>query len=144
MTTPSSYRNQNLWVPSSFRDEFIVPIDTLVSQTNPRAAFSRQIDLWWHAIGLGVDAGHRTPLPTPIRPAMVNFIDADTLESDPWRIAHLELLVLGEQGVEAALNPSSVITTANEYALTGFGLLERELRPQVDLQVHLFSLIETA
>lgn len=143
MTASSSYRYQNLWIPSSFRDEFVAPIDTLVSQTNPRAAFARQVDLWWHAIGLGVEAGYRTPMPNPLRPTLVNFSEADILESDPWRIVHLELLVLGEQGMDAALNPSSVIAAANEYALTGFSLLADELRSQSDLQVHLLSLIRT-
>ena len=75
---------------------------------------------------------------------MVNFSEADILtgQSDHWRITHLELLVLGEQGVDAACNPATVISTANEYALTGFRLLAEELRAQSDLQIHLFSLIE--
>ena len=81
-------------------------------------------------------------MPTPPRPSLVNFSEADILEADPWRLVQLELLVLGEQGVDAALNPSKVISTANEYALTGFRLLAVELRAQSDLQVHLFSLIE--
>ena len=142
MTPGSPYRNQNLWVPSSFRADFIAQSENLVSPTNPRAAFSRQVDLWWHAMELGISTGERTPLPTPVRPAMVNFAEADILASDPWRITHLELLVLGEQGTDAACNPATVIATANEYALTGFRLLAEELRAQSDLQVHLFSLIE--
>ena len=93
-------------------------------------------------MGLGISARERTPLPTPIRLDMVNFAEADILASDPWRITHLELLVLGEQGVEAACSPATVISTANEYAMTGFRLLAEELRAQSDLQIHLFSLIE--
>ena len=81
-------------------------------------------------------------MPTPLRPALVNFSEADILQSDPWRVTHLELLVLGEQGVDAAGDPGAVIQTANEYALTGFRLLTEELRGQSDLQVHLFSLVE--
>ena len=144
MTPGSEYRYQNLWIPSGFRADFVVQNDNLVSQTNPRAAFARQVDLWWHAMTLGVNAGERTPLPSPIRPGMVNFSEADILtgQSDHWRITHLELLVLGEQGVDAACNPATVISTANEYALTGFRLLAEELRAQSDLQIHLFSLIE--
>ena len=87
-------------------------------------------------------AGERTSLPTPLRPSLVNFSEADILQSDPWRVTHLELLVLGEQGVDAACSPSTVISTANEYAMTGFRLLAEELRGQSDLQVHLFSLVE--
>ena len=120
----------------------MVSNDSLVSPTNPRAPFTRQVDLWWHALELGVTAGERTPLPTPRRPDLSNFSEADILQSDPWRITHLELLVLGEQGVDAACNPATVITTANEYAMTGFRLLAEELRGQSDLQVHLFSLVE--
>ena len=142
MTPGSSYRYQNLWIPRSFSADFVVQNENLVSPTNPQAAFARQVDLWWHAMGLGINVGERTSLPTPIRPAMVNFAEADILSSDPWRITHLELLVLGEQGVEAACNPATVIGTANEYAMTGFRLLAEELRAQSDLQIHLFSLIE--
>ena len=142
MTTGSSYRNQNLWIPRSFSADFVAQNEHLVSPTNPGAAFARQVDLWWYAIGLGVNVCERTPLPTPVRPALVNFAEADILASDPWRLTHLELLVLGEQGVEAASNPATVITTANEYAMTGFRLLAEELRGQSDLQIHLFSLIE--
>ena len=141
MTTDSSYRYQNLWIPSTFRAEFVVSSDSLVSLTSPRAPFSRQVDLWWHAIELGVMARERTPLPSPQRPSLVSFSEADILQSDPWRITHLELLVLGEQGVDAACNPATVILTANEYAMTGFRLLAEELRGQSDLQVHLFTLI---
>ena len=142
LTTGSSYRNQNLWIPSSFRADFVADSDSLVSPTEPRAPFHRQVDLWWHAIEIGVAAGERTPLPSPVRPALSNFAEADILASDPWRVTHLELLVLGEQGVEAASNPATVIATANEYAMTGFRLLADELRGQSDLQIHLFSLIE--
>ena len=142
MTTAPSYRYQNLWIPRTFHDEFVASNDSLVSTTNPRAPFERQVDLWWHAIELGVVAGEKTSMPTPLRPAMVNFSEADILQSDPWRVTHLELLVLGEQSVDAACNPATVVLTANEYAMTGFRLLAEELRGQSDLQVHLFSLVE--
>ena len=141
LTTEPSYRYQNLWIPSTFRAEFVASNDSLVSATSVRAPFRRVVDLWWHAIGLGVVAGEKTPLPTPPRPTLVNFSEADILQSDPWRLTHLELLVLGEQGVDAACNPAAVIQAANEYALTGFRLLAKELRGQSDLQLHLFSLV---
>ena len=144
MTAEASYRYQNLWIPSIFRAEFVASSDVLVDRTNVRAAFPRQVDLWWYALCLGVNEGLRTEMPSPQRPALTNFGEADILESDPWRITHLELLVLGKQGVVAASNPATVIATANEYALTGFRLLERELRGQSDLQVHLISVIGSA
>ena len=38
LTTESSYRYQNLWIPSTFRAEFVASSDTLVSVTNPQCA----------------------------------------------------------------------------------------------------------
>ena len=135
MTSDSSYRNQTLWIPTSFRNDFL---EKLVG-AGPNVAFYRQVDLWWYALRLGVASGERTPLPS--RPDLSRFNDADILQSDPWRRTHVELLVLGEQGVEAACSPAAVIATANEYAMTGFRLLAAELRGQSDYQIHLFSLL---
>ncbi len=52
-------------------------------------------------------------------PLWFNFSEADILQSDPWRVTHIELLVLGEAGVDSACNPAAVAQAANEYALTG-------------------------
>ena len=135
MTSDTSYRNQTLWIPNGFRDDFL---NQLVG-AGPDEAFYRQVDLWWYALRLGVASGERTPLPS--RPNLTRFNDADILQSDPWRRTHLELLVLGERGVDAACNPTTVVATANEYAMTGFRLLAEELRGQSDYQIHLFSLL---
>ena len=138
MSTEARYRDLDLWVPSTFHKEFI-DNNVLVDRGNLRAPFSRQIDLWWYALSLGVRAAERSPLPQ--RSLLVRFNDAGILESDPWRITHLELLLLGEQGVEAASDPATVIQTANEYASTGFRILTEQLRGVIDPQTHLMGVI---
>ena len=75
----------------------------------------------------------------PGRDQLVRFNEGGILESDPWRITHLELLILGEQGDEATSNPSSVLQTANEYAVTGFRILAEQLRGVIDPQTHLMG-----
>ncbi len=136
MTRDARYRDQDLWIPTSFHNEF-VDNNRLVNRRDPRAPFGRQIDLWWCALGIGVATGERSPLPG--RDQLVKFNEGGILESDPWRITHLELLILGEQGDEASSNPSTVLQTANEYALTGFRLLAEELRGVIDPQTHLMG-----
>ena len=136
MTSDTRYRDQDLWIPASFHKEF-VDNNRLVDRGDPRAPFGRQIDLWWYALGIGVAAGERSPLPG--RDQLVRFNEGGILESDPWRITHLELLVLGEQGDEATSNPSSVLQIANEYAVTGFRILAEQLRGVIDPQTHLMG-----
>ena len=132
MTSDTRYRDQDLWIPASFHKEFV---DRLVNRGDPRAPFGRQIDLWWYALGSGVAAGERSPLLG--RDQLVKFNDGGIL--DLWRITHLELLVLGEQGEEATSNPSTVLQTANEYAVTGFRILAEELHGVIDPQTHLMG-----
>ncbi len=136
-----SYNELSLLIPSDFHQEFVAGLDSLVSRSDVRAPFRRQVDLWWYAIGVGVKAGTRTPLPTPQSKHFSIFNQGAVLYSNRWRITHLELLVLGEQGEEATSNPGTVILTANEYALTGFRFLTEELRGHRDLQMHLLSRI---
>ena len=130
------YGNQDLWLPKRFHTEFV---ESLVNRSNVRTAFQRQVDLWWYALGVGVIEGRRTQLPK--RDQLVKFNDGAILESDPWRITHLELLALAEEGSVAATNPSVVVQIANEYAITGCGALTDSLRGVVDTQSHLINLI---
>ena len=136
MNTNPRYVNQDLFLLKAFHANFR---DRLVSQSDERAPFDRQVDLWWYAIGIGVRQGQRTPLPS--REDMVKFNDGGILESDPWRISHLELLVLAEQGEEGASSAVTVIQTANEYALTGTVQLEKDLHGSIDPQMVLLSLL---
>lgn len=135
MTSPPRYGNQDLWLPKSFHAEFVESVDHVVHKSNARAAFPRQVDLWWYALGVGVAEGRRTPLPA--RDQLVKFNDGGILEADPWRITHLELLALVEQGHLAATNTATVVRMGNEYALTGCAILTERLRGVIDAQNHL-------
>jgi len=89
--------------------------------------FARQVDMWWVAIGVGVCIGRRTSLPAKADDR-VKFNTAAILSSDPWRIAHLELLALADEGQGVLDDPSRVIQIASEYATTGMPwLIDRML-----------------
>ena len=130
------YANQDLWLPKRFQAEFR---ESLVGQSEVDKAFPRQVDLWWYALGTGVAEGHRMNLPE--NDELVKFNDGGILEADPWRIAHLELLVLAEEGQVAATNPARVVRIANEYVFTGCTALTEGLRGVVDRQIHLIHMI---
>ena len=137
MTSAPTYRDLDLWIPSYFHREFVDSTILVSRSDDPRVPFGRQIDLWWYALCIGVVARQRTSLPS--RDQMVRFNDGGILATVPWRITHLELMVLGEQGEEAAAHPPTVVQTANEYAFTGFGILAQELRGVIDPQTHLMA-----
>ena len=99
-------------------------VESLVSRSsNELAPFERQIDFWWAGIGIGVALGHRTPTTA----AVTKFNTGIILNSDPWRITHLELLALSEEGAEAISVPNRVIRIASEYANTGTLWLSNKL-----------------
>lgn len=127
------YGNQDLWLPKGFHHEFVHDLVRVVDSPT----FSRQVDLWWYALGIGVSVTRRTPLPH--RDDIVKIHDGVVLETDPWRITHLELLVLAEEGQEAATNPVAVIQIANEYVMTGCNILAPTLRGLVDKQMFLLD-----
>ena len=118
MTSQPRYANQDLWLPKGFHAEFVENVNHLVHRSSSQAAFPRQLDLWWYALGVGVGEGRRTPVPD--RDRLVRFARGDILEADPWRVTHLELLALAEEGEKAATNATTVVRIGNEYALTGF------------------------
>lgn len=142
MTTDSRYRDLDLWIPENFHTEFVKSSRLVKRGDDSFVAFNRQIDLWWYALGVGIRIGARTPLPD--RPLLVRFNDGGILESEPWRITHLELLALAERGEETASNPAKVLQYAHEYTMTGFDFLTQELRGKIDLQLHLLNLTTNA
>lgn len=142
MTTNSRYRDLDLWIPKQFQTEFVNSSRLVKRGDDPFVAFNRQIDLWWYALGAGISIGARTPLPD--RSLLVRFNDGGILESESWRITHLELLALAERGEETASSPAKVLQYAHEYAMTGFDFLTQELRGKVDLQLHLLNLTTKA
>jgi len=85
--------------------------------------FTRQVDAWWVALLAGVSMNLRTELGS----RRVKFNDGGILASDPWRITHLELLAVADEGVEVLQRPAQVIRIATEYANTGFDWLFEQL-----------------
>ena len=63
-----------------------------------KGPFRRWIDAWWLGLCIGHHQDQRLPLPE--RSHCTKFNDGGILSSDPWRITHLELLVLAEEGEE--------------------------------------------
>lgn len=112
------FSNQDLLISQDVSDK----LSDFVSRSDkdPRP-FSRQVDAWWLAVGIGLKMGLRTPLSSET----VKFNDGGILGSDPWRITHLEALALAEEGVE--VSPGQAIRLASEYANTGFLWLFEEL-----------------
>jgi hypothetical protein len=115
MDVVNRYATQDLYVAKEHHEQ----MQNYVARTDKDGRpFARQVDIWWAAIGLGVCIGHRTPLPVGDK-ATVKFNSAAILNTDPWRIVHLELLALAEEGPEVLDDPSLVIHIASEYAATG-------------------------
>jgi hypothetical protein len=114
------YSNQDLFIAEDVRDR----LGDFVSRSEKDGKpFARQVDAWWLAIGLGVQIGHRTPLPEKT----VKFNDGGILSTDPWRITHLELLALADEGEAVLDSPSQVVRIASEYANTGYPWLIDQL-----------------
>ena len=129
MTSEARYRDLDLWIPKAFHDQYV---QKLVGRSDDLAPFDRQVDLWWFALCVGVKNGERSSLPG--RNDLTRFNDAGVLESDPWRVTHLELLVLAELGEDESSNPNAAVRVANEYAMTGFEALGLELVRVADYQ----------
>lgn len=96
---------------------------THVSRTG--GPFQRWIDAWW--LGLCIGYQQAQPLPLPERSQCTKFNDGGILASDPWRITHLELLMLTEEGEGVLMEPARVIRLASEYANGGLKWIANEL-----------------
>lgn len=64
---------------------------------------------------VGLREGRRSPLGD--KPA--KFADGAILSSDPWRVAHIGLIAVAEEGPEVLERPGDVIRIVSEYAATG-------------------------
>lgn len=114
------YASQDLFIAQEVSER----LADFVSRSDKDAKpFSRQVDAWWLAIGIGVQLSLRIPLPAKT----VKFNDGAILSTDPWRITHLEALALAEEGEKALERPSQVIRIATEYANGGFSWLLDQL-----------------
>jgi hypothetical protein len=106
------YATIDIFIPTEIHNR----IDSFVSRSDADLGpFGRQIDLWWAGLALGVRIGVRTPMPEN----RVKFNTGAILNTDPWRITHLELLALSEHGPDIFDTPGEVILIASEYANTG-------------------------
>jgi hypothetical protein len=92
-----------------------------------RSPFDRYVDLWWAALCLGVREERRS------RPSKWHtFVTGVVLNQDPWRIRHLELIALADEGTGVLDEPGKVVTIANEYAATGIPILIDAMTGQVE------------
>lgn len=115
----NQFGNQDLFLPKSFSETYV---KLLVDRGDVAKPFARQIDLWWLAFCLGVDANRRVV--SGSRQELVKFNDGGILGSDPWRITHLELFALAEFGEGGLEDPAGVIQRATEYANAGLDIIE--------------------
>lgn len=129
------YTNQDLFIAQDISEQLANFVSRSEKDARP---FTRQIDAWWLAIGLGVKIGHRTPLPEKT----VKFNDGGILSSDPWRITHLEALALAEGGAQVIESPNQVIRIASEYANTGFPWLINQLLGEAEPTLTLMNRLE--
>ncbi len=139
------YAAQDLFVPQQWHDSYQRYTNLARSEGRDLdgAPFPRMIDMWWASLGIGVREGRRSPLGD--RP--VKFADGAILGSDPWRITHLGLLALAEEGQEVLDRPAEVTRIACEFAATGSEVLVEAMaghaRPLKPLFTALRSLLES-
>jgi hypothetical protein len=83
-----------------------------------RSPFARYVDLWWIALCLGVREGRKS-----VPAKWHTFVTGVVLNQEPWRIRHLELIALADEGPSVLDEPGKVIAIANGYAATGIPVL---------------------
>lgn len=125
------YSTQDLYVPKEWHESY--QRYTIQARAEVRdldaTPFPRMIDMWWLALCFGVREGRRSPLgekPT-------KFADGAILSSDPWRVTHLGLIAVAQEGAEVLERPGDVTRIACEYASTGsewlVGVMAGHTRP---------------
>lgn len=115
------YAAQDLFVPRKWHDSYDRYTSPAKSEGGDLdgAPFPRMIDMWWAALSLGVREGRRSPLGND----PVKFQTGVILGSDPWRITHLGLLAIAEEGESVLHRPAEIIRIACEFASTGSEIL---------------------
>lgn len=109
------YASTDLYMPEQLHA-------TILQFTGAGKPFSRQIDAWWLGLCVGVRHGEKRPRSEK----RTKFMDGTILASDPWRIVHLELLALAEEGKEILSQPSKVITLASGYVDYGLEWITKQ------------------
>lgn len=102
--------------------EFYIPkaihenLDYLLARGESHSLpFSRQIDLWWAGLCIGLKLGEQASMPAEVS----KFAQGTILSSDPWRITHLDLIALSLGGPEMLESPAEIVRAASEYANAG-------------------------
>jgi hypothetical protein len=117
LTDSNPYASQDLFVPRQWHDSY--QRYTIQARAEARdldaTPYPRMIDMWWTALCVGLREGRRSPLGD--KPA--KFADGAILSSDPWRVAHIGLIAVAEEGPEVLERPGDVIRIVSEYAATG-------------------------
>lgn len=127
------YSNLELKIPKRYLEEFQKYTSRFKSEEGEakdidRSPFSRYVDFWWAAIGVGVCEGRTSPIDEAHK-----FVTGVVLSEDPWRITHLELLAMAHTGSpEVLIRPGEVVEIANGYAATGIPLLVEKLLPKLE------------
>ena len=129
-TIANPYASQDLFIAAPHHQRLR---DYVSRSQQDHRPFQRQVDAWWAALAIGVRQRRRIPLSQE----PVKFNDGRILATDPWRITHLELLALGEEGPEILDSPAEVIRMASEYANGGFPDLLDQLVGQVEPTLNL-------
>lgn len=143
------YANLELKVPAQFVEDMekytsrFRPEDGSVRDID-RTPFERYVDLWWAAIGVGVSEGRVSSVDDAVK-----FVTGVVLNSDPWRITHLELLAVAHEGSTDVIgNPGKVVEIANGYAATGMPILVeillRKSEPIWDISNHFKKLAQSS
>lgn len=95
-----------------------------------RVPFRRYVDFWWAGLGIGVAEGKKVETPAG---GWHKFMDGIVLQSDPWRVLHLQLLGLAWTGDSASLGePNKTVAIANEYAAYGIQVIVSALSGQTE------------
>lgn len=125
----------DLYIPSTIHTH----IDALVSRNDrDTLPFRRQIDLWWTGLVIGLRLSERQDIETG---AMSKFGTGVILNSDPWRIVHLEMIGLTLNGSHALASPNKIVAQAQEHANGGMSWLLNELLGKGEPTLSLTNLI---
>ena len=118
MSIANPFSSADIEIAKTYRDR----MDDLQSQSDHARPFPRMIDVWWAGLCLGLREDRRSPLPDD----KTKFATGVIFDSDPWRIAHLQLIALatsGPEAMEGAGWANRIVATASEYANGGLGWL---------------------
>lgn len=137
MSMENQYASIDLFMPATIHE---MASTTLVKQAGAgqRAAFDRQIDLWWFGFVLGLRTSERLRLADlPHKP--VKFNVGQILQGEPWRITLIELAAIGKEGFEIIGSPKSVMDFAAEHAYAGLARIEAATRGEEEPLLRLFT-----